>query len=87
MQKLKKIILLSLLSLPLLAACKAGNKDVIGNVYTFNYAQVKLSDGTIIEGEVDSWSRPPETDTIRVTFKDKGTYLTHGSNVTLYNKN
>jgi lipoprotein len=87
MQKFKKIILLSLLSLPLLAACKAGNKDVIGTVYTFNYAQVKLSDGTIIEGEVDSWSRPPETDTIRVTFKDKGTYLTHGSNVTLYNKN
>lgn len=84
MQKFKKIILLSL---PLLAACKAGNKDVIGTVYTFNYAQVKLSDGTIIEGEVDSWSRPPETDTIRVTFKDKGTYLTHGSNVTLYNKN
>ena len=69
MQKFKKIILLSLLSLPLLAACKAGNKDVIGTVYTFNYAQVKLLDRTIIEGEVDSWSRPPETDTIRVTFK------------------
>ena len=86
MTKFKKIILLSLLSLPLLAACRAGNKDVIGTVYTFNYAQVKLADGKIIEGEVDSWTRPSETDTIRVTFKDKGTYLTHGSNVTLYNK-
>ena len=39
MTKFKKIILLSLLSLPLLTAC-AGNKDVIGTVYTFNYAQV-----------------------------------------------
>lgn len=86
MTKLNKIILPLLLFLPLLTACKVGNKDIIGTVYTFNYAKVKLVDGTIVEGEVDNWTRPSETDTIRITFKNKGAYLTHSSNVTLYNK-
>lgn len=86
MTKLKQIILLLLLFLPLLTACQIGNKDVIGTVYTFKHAQVKLADGTVIEDEVDNWTRPSGTDTIRITFKSKGTYLTHSSNVTLYDK-
>jgi lipoprotein len=85
MTKLKKIVLISLFALPMLTAC--GNKDVIGMTYTFHYATVKLPDGTLVNGKVESWARQDKTDSIRVTFEDgKGEYLTHASNVVLYNK-
>lgn len=55
--------------------------------YEFKYAKVKLPDGTILDGEVKEWARNTETDSVRVTFVDgKGEYLTHFSNVILYNK-
>ena len=51
MKKAKRLLLLStLLVVPLLASC--GNKDILGLTYTFDYAQVKLPDGKIIEGQV-----------------------------------
>lgn len=84
MQKFKKLFLLTLLLLPLLTAC---NKDIFGLTYTFEYATVKLPDGTLIDGKVQEWGRQSSTDSIRVNFKDgKGTYFTHASNVVLYNK-
>lgn len=86
MKRAKRLLLLfTLLVMPLLAAC--GNKDILGLTYTFEYATVKLPDGTIIDGEVEEWAREDKTDSIRVTFKDgKGTYFTHATNVVLYNK-
>ena len=86
MKKAKQLLLLStLLVVPLLTAC--GNKDILGLTYTFEYAQVKLPDGTIIDGQVKEWARNEKTDSIRVTFNDgKGTYFTHATNVVLYNK-
>lgn len=89
MQKFKKSILLSLLLLPLLAACSSSetsNKEIFTDIYKFNYAQIKLVNGSIIEGEVDTWSNGDKNDTIRVTLKDGKSYLTHASNVILYNK-
>lgn len=79
------LLLFTLLIVPLLASC--GNKDILGLTYTFEYASVKLPDGTIIDGEVREWAREDKTDSIRVTFKDgRGTYFTHATNVVLYNK-
>ena len=89
MQKFKKSILLSLLLLPFLTACdlsETSNKEIFTDVYKFNYAQIKLVNGSIIEGEVDTWSNGDKNDTIRVTFKDGKSYSTHTSNVVLYNK-
>ena len=85
MKKAKRLLLLLTLLVPLLASC--GNKDILGLTYTFEYASVKLPDGTIIDGQVKEWAREDKTDSIRVTFKDsKGTYFTHATNVVLYNK-
>lgn len=85
MKNIKKLILITLLFIPLLTAC--GNKDILGTTYTFKYATVKLPDGTIIDGEVKEWARKSDTDSVRVTFTNgKGEYLTHFSNVILYNK-
>ena len=85
MKNIKKLILIMLLFPPLLTAC--GNKDILGMTYTFKYATVKLPDGTLVDGEVKEWARNSDTDSVRVTFVGgKGEYLTHFSNVVLYNK-
>lgn len=89
MQKFKKSILLSLLLLPFLTTCDSSdssNKEVLNDVYKFNYAQVKLLDGSVVDGELETWSQRSENDTIRVTLKDRKSYLTHASNIILYNK-
>ena len=89
MQKFKKLFLLTLLLLPFLTACDlsdTSNKEIFTDVYKFNYAQIKLVNGSIIEGEVNTWSNGDKNDTIRVTLKDGKSYLTHASNVVLYNK-
>lgn len=85
MKKMKQLIFVTLVTVPMLAAC--GNKDILGTTYTFRYATVKLPDGTLINGKVEAWAREEKADTIRVTFADgKGEYLTNSSNVVLYNK-
>lgn len=85
MKKFKQLALIAIVTVPMLAAC--GNKDILGTTYTFKYATVKLPDGTLINGKVETWARQDQADTIRVTFEDgKGEYLTHASNVVLYNK-
>lgn len=85
MKKFKQLALIALVTIPVLTGC--GNKDILGTTYTFHYATVKLPDGTLIDGKVETWAREEKADTIRVTFEDgKGEYLTHSSNVVLYNK-
>lgn len=85
MKKMKQLAFVALVTVPMLVAC--GNKDILGTTYTFHYATVKLPDGTLINGKVEAWAREEKADTIRVTFADgKGEYLTHSSNVVLYNK-
>lgn len=81
--------MLTLLLPPLLTACgssETSKKEVLNDVYKFNYAQIKLVDGSVVEGEVETWSQRSENDTIRVTFKNEKSYSTHTSNVVLYNK-
>ena len=85
MKKVKQLALIALVTVPVLTAC--GNKDILGTTYTFDYATVKLPDGTLINGKVEAWAREEKADTIRVTFEGgKGEYLTNSSNVVLYNK-
>lgn len=85
MKKFKQLALIALVTIPVLTGC--GNKDILGTTYTFDYATVKLPDGTLVDGKVKTWARQDQADTIRVTYEDgKGEYLTHASNVVLYNK-
>lgn len=63
-----------------------GNKEMFGFRYQFDYAQVRLLDGHIVEGEISAWARENKTDSVRVTFKDEHEYFTHTSNIVLYNR-
>ena len=63
----------------LLSGC--GNKQLIDTTYTFDYGIIKLPDGEIVEGPVQSW-KDYEGDQIQVCIDDV-TYLVHASNAVL----
>jgi hypothetical protein len=62
----------------LMAGC---NKQVIDLTYEYNWAQLKMPDGTIVEGKLNSWD-DYEGDQLQVKI-DGVTYLVHSSNVVL----
>ena len=83
---MKKLLITALISLSFISLVGCGNKDIIGTIFTFKYAKIKLVDGQIVEGEVKQWAKYDDQDSVRVTFKNGEVYYTHSSNVTLYNK-
>ena len=50
--------------------------------YEYSQAQIKMPDGTVIEGKVDSWN-DYEGDQLQVKINGT-TYLAHSSNVVLW---
>lgn len=81
---MKKKIVTLLLGLTLvistLTGC-GGNKDIWDTVYTFDYAIIKLPNGEIIEGKVQSWC-DYEGEQLQVKINGE-TYLTCTQNCTL----
>lgn len=73
------VIVLAVLA-TVLAGC--GNKQLLDLTYTFNYAIIKLPDGNIVKGDVESWKDFDDGDQIQVKIKGV-TYLVHSSNVVL----
>lgn len=57
------------------------NKQIIDLTYEYNWAQLKMPDGTIVEGGLDSWD-DYEGDQLQVKI-DGVTYLVHSSNAVL----
>ena len=74
------IALLLLCSLFLLTACC--NRDIFDTHYTFTRAMIAMPDGSVVEGEVESWRDYDDGDQLQVTINGV-TYLTHASNVVL----
>jgi len=62
-----------------------GNHDLLGLEYDFQYAMLKLPNGQVYAGEVQSWYRSDATDRIRVTI-DGISYVTQYSNVVLFSE-
>lgn len=66
--------------------CSACNYQVIDLKYSFSKAQIRMPDGTIIEGALDSWRDYDDgSDQIQITI-DGVTYLVHQSNCVLYDR-
>lgn len=80
---MKKIILtlFGLVTVFILAAC--GNKTFFDTTYTFNYAQVKLPDGSIKTGKVKEWTDYSDGDQLQIQFEDGTIYLVHSSQAIL----
>lgn len=73
------IILLPLLTL------SGYNMQVVDLKYNFNYAQIRMPDGSCVEGKVQSWLDYEDSDVVQLKIDDV-TYLTHYTNVVLMNK-
>ena len=62
-----------------------GNKQIFDTTYGFNYAYISLPNGTLVEGEVESWRDYDDGDQLQVTI-DGTTYLVHSSDCVLVSK-
>ena len=74
------LVLAATLAIGGLTGC--GNKDMWDTVYTFDYANIKLPNGEIVEGKVDKWTDYEDGDQLQVTIDGK-IYLTSTLNCTL----
>ena len=61
------------------------NKQMVDTTYKFDEAIIKLPNGEIVNGDVNSWIDFPDGDQIQVKVNGV-TYLTHTSNVVLINR-
>ncbi len=62
--------------------CLCGcNKQVIDTTFYYSWAQLKMPDGTVVEGKIDSWC-DYEGDQLQIRINGI-TYLVHASNVIL----
>lgn len=74
-------ILLILFIIILIVLTTCGNKDMFDIVYTFDRAIIKLPNGEIVEGKVESWS-DYVGDQLQITIGGK-IYFVHSSNAVL----
>ena len=81
MKKKIAIILVVIFFAMGISAC--GNKDMWDTVYTFNYAIIKLPNGEVIEGKVESWTDYEDGDQLQIKMENGETYLVHSTNAVL----
>lgn len=78
MKKILTVCVSALAGVMLMAGC---NKQVVDLTYSYSWAQLKMPDGTIAEGKLNSWD-DYDGDQLQVKI-DGVTYLVHSSNVVL----
>lgn len=78
MKKILTVCVFALAGIMLMTGC---NKQVVDLTYSYLWAQLKMPDGTIVEGKLNSWN-DYEGDQLQVKI-DGVTYLVHSSNVVL----
>ena len=76
----KRIIVLMTLLMVTLTGC--GNMTMVDTTFKFDRAIVKLANGEVVEGKVESWTDFEDGDQIQVKINGE-TYLVHMSNATL----
>lgn len=63
----------------LLSGC---NRQIIDTTYSYDKAIIRLPDGEVVSGAVESWKDYGDGDQLQVKIDGK-TYLVHSSNVAL----
>lgn len=81
---MKKLILTFILLLTVtLALVGCGNRKLIDTTWSYEYAMVKLPDGSIVEGKISGkWNDYEDGDMLQVEINGKK-YLTHSNNIVL----
>ena len=78
---MKKILTVCVFALAGIMPMTGCNKQVVDLTYSYSWTQLKMPDGTIVEGKLNSWD-DYEGDQLQVKI-DGVTYLVHSSNVVL----
>lgn len=78
---MRKFIASVIVGIGLLVSLTACNKQVIDLTYSYSWAQIKMPDGSIVEGKVDSWT-DYEGEQVQVTI-DGTTYLVSSINLVM----
>ena len=86
MNTIKKIVLLLTTIVMVLSLTACGNKTLLDTTYTFDEAIIRLPDGSVISGEITTWTDYEDGDSLQITLKDGNTYLVHASNAVLISK-
>ena len=78
-------LVLAMLVLIAINLMSCGNYQMFDTTYNFKEAMVRLPDGTIVKGEVESWLDFENCDAVQLVI-DGVTYYTHLQNVAFINK-
>lgn len=68
-----------------MVAMMNGNRQIVDMTRRFEYAMIKMPDGSVVEGQLDSWLDFEDGDQIQLKI-DGETYLTHVMNTCLISK-
>lgn len=77
---MKKFIAIFIAAITTVILCGC-NRQVVDLTYSYDYAQLKMPDGTIIEGKLDSW-RDYDGEQVQVVI-DGVTYLVSSMNLVM----
>lgn len=61
---------------------KFANQQLFDVVWKYNYAMMRMPDGSIVQGKLNSWKDFSNSDTVQLKINGK-TYLTHYENVVM----
>lgn len=78
---MKKIII-AIMAVVLLLILTSCNMSMVDTTWSFERAIIRLPDGNVVEGKVQSWLDYENSDMVQVKIDDK-VYLTHMTNVCL----
>lgn len=67
--------------------CNYSGYDFVDNNYHFDYAYISMPDGSVIEGEVQSWSDAEDGEQLTVTLTNGDRYLCSSYNCVLVEHN
>ncbi len=79
---MRRRILAAICALVLAVGITGCNRSFFDTTFKFDEAYIYMPDGTVIHGEVDSWTDFEDGDQLQVTIAGV-TYLTHATNVVL----
>ena len=79
------MLLLCLVTILITLFLSSCNMQVIDTTWNYDYAYIKMPDGSIVQGEVDSWKDFDNSDAVQIKIKGV-TYLTHYCNVVMIDK-
>ena len=83
--KKKIALLLCISAIAIGGVIGCGNKDMFDTVYTYDYAIIKLPNGEVVEGKVETWCDYEDGEQLQVKINGV-TYLTDSLNCTMYTK-